>query len=227
MLVYKITNTVNGKVYIGVTIRTLKNRWTRHKSSAKTGSQHPIHKAIRKHGADKFTIEELCTVATVEELKQREQELIALFETYGNPAKGYNATRGGDGTWGKHHTPETRERIRGKLHQARTEGRFLNEAWLEACLQARKKQIGVPLSEQHRTSISNAMKGRKKNEGAGKQPIPVQQLTKEGQHVADFDSMADAARAMNTDTTTIMRCCQGKLKTVRGYVFRNNAKKDD
>jgi group I intron endonuclease len=220
MLVYKITNTVNGKAYIGVTIRTLHNRWTRHKSSAKTGSQHPIHKAIRKHGADKFITEELCTVTTIEDLKQREQELIALFETYGNPAKGYNATRGGDGTWGKQHTPETRERIRAGLHRARQEGRFLNEAWLEACQRARKKQIGIPLTTTHRSNISNALRGRKKNDGAGKQPISVDQYTTLGEYVRSFAGYGEAARAVGSNPSDIMRACQGKRKTVKGYKFK-------
>ena len=219
MLVYKITNLINQKAYIGVTIRTLHNRWIRHKSSAKTGSTSPIHHAIRKYGHEAFSIEELYTVDTIVELKAKEQELIALFETYGNKDKGYNATRGGDGTWGKVHGVDTIARIKASLATARAEGRFLNDEWLANCREARKKQIGVPLTDLHKTNISKALKGRKKPANAGKRPIPVQQFDKDGTWVADYNNMTEAARAINTDTTTIMRCCQGKSKTCRGFVF--------
>lgn len=219
MLVYKITNIVNNKLYIGVTVRTLHNRWIRHKSSATTGSMSPIHRAIRKYGDDKFIIEELCTVNTITELKDKECELIALFKTYGNPTVGYNATRGGDGTWGRMHSIITRQRIRIGQAIARAEGRWLGESHLVNIRKAREKQINVPLSKDHRANISKALKGRKKNEGAGKPMRPVIQSTKDGVIIIQYVSISAAARAMNTDSSTIMKCCQGKYKTVRGFIF--------
>lgn len=189
-------------------------------SSARTGSNSPIHKAMRKHGFDKFVIEEVCTVSTIEELKAKERELITLLNTYGNSQKGYNATRGGDGTWGRVHSELTRMRIRLGQQKARSEGRFLNDEWYQRCLEARQRQIGVPLSEEHKANISKALCGKKKNQLSGKQPKPVSKFDKQGKFIQSFLSMADAAKEMNTDTTSIMRCCQGKRKTVKGFVFR-------
>ena len=63
MLIYKITNLINNKCYIGQTIKTAEQRWKEHQSHA-FGS-HPndqnktLYKAIRKYGLENFTFEVL------------------------------------------------------------------------------------------------------------------------------------------------------------------------
>ena len=63
MLIYKITNIINNKSYIGQTIKTAEERWKEHKAHA-FGS-HPndqnktLYKAIRKYGVENFTFEVL------------------------------------------------------------------------------------------------------------------------------------------------------------------------
>ena len=54
MLIYAIRNTVNGKVYIGQTVRSLEQRWAQHVLLSRVRNM-PVCRAIRKHGADKFT----------------------------------------------------------------------------------------------------------------------------------------------------------------------------
>lgn len=49
MIIYKITNTVNGKVYVGLTTTTLCNRWCKHKQDSKTCNRHlPIYSKIKR-----------------------------------------------------------------------------------------------------------------------------------------------------------------------------------
>lgn len=48
MVVYKITNTFNDKIYIGVTRNKLKERWLKHLSACNCGNQSYLYKAIRK-----------------------------------------------------------------------------------------------------------------------------------------------------------------------------------
>lgn len=55
--VYKITNLINGRVYVGQTIRPLKKRWSQHVSDANVGKSMLISRAIRKYGSDGFSIE--------------------------------------------------------------------------------------------------------------------------------------------------------------------------
>lgn len=224
MFLYKITNNINGKIYFGVTVRTVENRWIRHKSSANTGSQLSLHRAMRKYGFDAFTITEIASFTNTSDMKQAEIQHIALFES-NDPTKGYNNTKGGDGTWGRTHTPDVRQRIKDGVGRAIREGRMFTEEWFEKMRADRATRRGVPLSEQHRSNISKALTGKQKNHNSGRQPIPVDQFTKTGEYVQTFACYGDAARSLNVDSTSIMRCCQGKQKSVKGYVFKYATKK--
>jgi group I intron endonuclease len=56
-LIYKITNTNNGKCYIGKTTKPIQTRWSEHKQNAMGGSKLAFHCAIREHGPDTFQVE--------------------------------------------------------------------------------------------------------------------------------------------------------------------------
>lgn len=85
--IYCVTCLVNGKQYIGQTILSVQTRWSRHIRNSKKNSDCKFHRAIRKHGADKFTVEELLAVSapTKKELKAQldslEIEYISRFNT--------------------------------------------------------------------------------------------------------------------------------------------------
>ena len=97
MIVYKITNIVNNKVYIGITSKTLHERWLQHVNAALSShSLYPFHKAIRKYKPISFVMEILEEVTTEEEAKQREQYWIDFYHSYIKFNLGYNATLGGD-----------------------------------------------------------------------------------------------------------------------------------
>lgn len=122
--IYIITNTVNGKQYVGQTIKTVAFRFGIHKSHARNGKKYAIHCAIRKYGEDNFIIEELENLDTYDQpiLDAREQHWVALYNTYN---RGYNMTIGGGGTtgvtgnpsWtkGKKRSNATKEKIRQTL----------------------------------------------------------------------------------------------------------------
>ena len=60
MIIYKITNKINNKVYIGLTTRTLKYRWSTHITESKNlNNQKHLYRAMRKYGIENFTIEEI------------------------------------------------------------------------------------------------------------------------------------------------------------------------
>lgn len=92
-VIYKITNLINGKIYIGQTIQNLKDRWYRHCGySGSEGEQNMvIKKAIHKYGKENFTIEELESCQAVD-LNEKERYWINYYNSY---KEGYNATKGG------------------------------------------------------------------------------------------------------------------------------------
>ena len=64
--IYKITNLINNKIYIGQTINPISQRWSAHKSHAKNGSTHKLGRAIRKYGEENFKIELISQYPTEE-----------------------------------------------------------------------------------------------------------------------------------------------------------------
>ena len=88
--VYKIINTQNDKVYIGVTRRTIEKRFNNH---IKTKPKYKLHHAIHKYGIDCFSVELLIDGLTRSEAMLKEQEFILLYDSYKN---GYNSTEGGE-----------------------------------------------------------------------------------------------------------------------------------
>lgn len=113
--IYCVTCLVNGKQYIGQTILSVQTRWSQHIRNAKKNSDCKFHRAIRKHGADKFTVEELLAVSapTKKELKAQLDSLeIEYISRFNTREKGYNSTDGGEGKLGSVISKETREKIR-------------------------------------------------------------------------------------------------------------------
>lgn len=92
--IYKITNTLNQKSYIGKTERTIAIRWQEHKRHYQSLPDIPLYKAFNKYGIENFIIEQIeqCDSNIINE---REQYWIKFYNTYQD---GYNATLGGDGS---------------------------------------------------------------------------------------------------------------------------------
>lgn len=96
--IYKVTNLINGKIYIGQTRQSIQTRWEQHRFSPYICH---FHQAIKKYGYENFKIEELCRLDLEEkELSKKLNELeikyIEKFDSYNN---GYNSTKGGEGNF--------------------------------------------------------------------------------------------------------------------------------
>ncbi len=94
MFIYKITNKINGKSYIGQTIRSIRERWENHKTTAKYLKRDTyLYKAIRKYGLENFTIEEIDGANSLSELNYK--EFIAIHKNNTLAPNGYNLKEGG------------------------------------------------------------------------------------------------------------------------------------
>lgn len=105
MFIYKITNLINNKIYIGKTKHLIYKRWRQHIES----SHNPkvaIHYAIRKYGENNFKINVIMKCRTFKELNENEKFYIRYYKSLKN---GYNLTEGGDGN--SNPTVETRNKV--------------------------------------------------------------------------------------------------------------------
>lgn len=94
--IYKISNDINDKLYVGKTLKTIEQRFLEHGQDAKRRDKEkrPLYNAINKYGLQHFKVE-LLEECPIENLSERERYWIAKLDTYHN---GYNATLGGDGS---------------------------------------------------------------------------------------------------------------------------------
>lgn len=94
MIVYKITNTQNSKIYIGVTRKTLQQRWNKHLYDCNHGSQNLLYRAMRKYGTINFIPEVIDdSASSLEELAELEKEYIEKYNTL-DSEYGYNSIEG-------------------------------------------------------------------------------------------------------------------------------------
>lgn len=110
--IYKISFP-NGKCYIGLTNRTIEQRWKNHNKSAKSGDIRCLYKALRKYNMiDVFQMIVIDTAETEKELCEKEIAHIEIHNSHYKRGYGYNMTDGGEGILGYSHTDETKEKLR-------------------------------------------------------------------------------------------------------------------
>lgn len=173
--IYLVKNSVNAKVYIGQTTTAVSYRWSSHLSHSREegGKKYPLYNAIRKHGADAFSVTVLTTARDRTTLDLKERILIRAYGSmYGH--RGYNCRAGGyaggrlteetkakigAGNKGKVRTPEFRERI-----SAVQRGRKQSEEWIANRFANAKGRKMPPRTAEHAQKIGQANRGRKQSE---------------------------------------------------------------
>ena len=91
MIIYKITNLINNKIYIGLTTTELKVRWNRH--CVKSDPRH-LYCSMRKYGIENFTIEQIDSADSIIKLGELERYYIEKYNSQ-DPNIGYNLSAGG------------------------------------------------------------------------------------------------------------------------------------
>lgn len=92
---YQITNTVNGKSYIGITKLSINERWQVHASNSRK-PKYPLHRAIAKYGSELFSIILLEENADRKYISNLEEPTIRRLKTHISE-NGYNVAKGGYG----------------------------------------------------------------------------------------------------------------------------------
>lgn len=166
MFIYKITNTKNGKVYIGKSQRNSdKHRFVKHLDALKYG-YHPnkhLLSAYRKYGQCVFEFE-IIERTTAGDINDREKFYILLHKSY-LPSYGYNKTMGGDGV---KPSPELSAKIKminkGRKHSQQSKDNMSKAhigqvAWNKGIKYPAGKL--PPRTKEHRENLSKALKERK------------------------------------------------------------------
>ena len=108
-IVYKITNKINNKIYIGCTTQGLNDRKREHYSRCfKVKYKSKLCDAMRKHGFDNFDFEIIEDCETTDQMFLKEIYYIGF---YNSKDSGYNLTIGGEGCLGYTHNEETRKKL--------------------------------------------------------------------------------------------------------------------
>ena len=199
-IIYKITNKINKKCYIGQSIYKFNERYPRsgngiervyklHLSLKQRGLKYNTHllNSIEKYGFEAFETIEMYDIAfSREELNIKEKHYIQLFNCYKD---GYNRTLGGDGKSGWIPSEETRKKI--LENRPNTKGK--NNPF-----------YGKTHTNEAKEKIRQSKLGRNNHNAKTIICITTGKI---------FDTVTDGAKYYNCYDTTIVRCCKGKLKS--------------
>lgn len=184
--VYKITNIVNNKIYIGETVMPLQRRFRSHLTAAFRPTSNTynyyFHKAIRKYGKENFVIEVLETVQgnfkkwVKRKIQRLECKYIQQYRS-NDPTIGYNSDSGGLG------------------------GRIPNE-------QTRKKEKMAKLKD---PNIKKRMAYARSFQDHKKSICQYNYYT--GELINRFESIKEASEKLHLDSSGIVKCCKHPAKS--------------
>jgi group I intron endonuclease len=205
-IIYKITNLINGKLYIGQTSKTLELRFRQHQVAAFTlNLKYPLYRAMRKYGIENFKIELVEEVAP-EQVNELERFYIKQYESFAPLGKGYNATRGGEGNILLDYD---------LIYQLWDEGKSIAE--ISTVTGANRYGIrGVLKALPTYNETESRVRGN--NYQHSLRLKPVYQYSPSGEFIAEFESASAASNALNIPVKSIFAaltyesalagCCQ-------------------
>ena len=202
--IYKITNIINQKIYIGKTVLTPEERFSQHLRDSKKENinNRPLYKAINKYGEENFLLEtiEECDYAILDERE------IYWINYYNSFHYGYNATIGGDGK---------QQYDYNQIFSLWQKG--LNSQKIKEIIGCSYDTITIALKQ---FNISTKEKQIRAGIDRAKQVAMLSKDTEEILHI--FSSMAEAARFINKPAgkVHIGDVCKGKRQTAYGYKWK-------
>lgn len=239
--VYKITNKINQKCYIGSSIRVNK-RWQQHINDANNPNNekynYPLYQAFRKYGIENFTFEVLKDdFQNEKEMQNFEKEMIIFFNSCGD--RGYNQSLETNNIGlASENLKKYLEKIKQKCAKVDANENIIEiyESYHDA---ARKNGLDA---DYRASSIRNVCKGKESSclgniyrdiddEGnivskpikpyKNKKPVIAINIEDPSTELI-FESVSEAARQLQADRQSIGKCIAGNTRytVVKGYIFR-------
>ena len=203
MIIYRITNKINGKPYIGQTTRTLEERIYEHRHCKTT----TLGKAIQKYGWENFTVEILEVCETLEQMNEREKFWIAKCNSIA--PNGYNLTEGGNNGL-------LSDEVCLKISVANTG----KKRSAETCKRISESKTGTKMPEKTRALMSAMRKGKPKSDEARANMKLAQAKNRKCVRCIEtgevFESIKMAAERYAIGSGEISSVCNGKRNTAAG-----------
>ncbi len=139
--IYKITNKINKKIYIGQTKKTIEERFQEHLKKAKIHTNRYLYDAMNKYGYHNFIVSQI-EQCDDSKLDEREIYWIAFYHS-NNKEYGYNMTIGGGGgdTWNKNPHKEITSKKISEANKGRQMTPEHSKKFIEAAKKANTIQI--------------------------------------------------------------------------------------
>lgn len=211
--IYKITNQINGKCYIGQSINILQ-RWKQHRTNAAVRTE-ALYLAFQKYGIENFSFE-ILEECSEEELDQKEQYYISYFNSYKN---GYNMTQGGQ---------NNKEFYSSEIFKLWDEGKTIFE--ISSILGISRSTIYSRLNNysNYRKEESNKRGGKKSYQTMilngtlpqHMQPKQICQYDIWGNKIREWPSAHQIERELGIDNSLIGRVIKGEYKQAGGYQWK-------
>lgn len=182
---YKLTNKINNKVYIGQTIN-INKRFSSHKSSIENNKPtQVIHRAIIFYGKENFDWNIIATCRSLDDANSLEEILIIQYQSHISMGRGYNVSLGGKNA---SKSEEFKKQISSKLkgHPVSQETRNLIS----------KSNMGRIITQEHRKKISDGSKGRTNTEESKQKQSLLMKNPKINKGLEKLKQISDSHKGM-------------------------------
>lgn len=207
--IYKITNNITKKVYIGKTLYTIEHRWNQHCYNSKKDSYKniPLYKSMNKYGIENFSVCEIEEVFDEQILSEREKFWIQYYDSYKN---GYNATLGGDGSLLYDYD---------KIWELWEKGLTIKE--ISQQIQCNDFVVRTVLSLHQISTEERKQRSQSKLEQShNPYRRKIYQIDPKTQEIiAEYESLTAAAKAVSCHSTDLSRACKNQ-KLWRGFYWK-------
>ena len=220
--IYLIRNKVNGKCYVGQTIKKrVEQRWSEHRRRP----QGCLKDAFKKHGFENFEFSAICEIPQADGWREAldVREINEIKDRNTLAPNGYNIEHGGNKN--KIVQPETRKKI--------SEGNTGKKRTIETCAKISEKTRGLKRTDETRERIRNSRIGKKATEETkaklsksrtgenNSNAKIVEQWSKDRQTLIEVHtSLEGASVKVGANASNISMCCSGKRKSAGGFYWK-------
>ena len=214
--IYKVTDLINGKIYIGQTNKYHERRLQHERCSPNEDCD--FHRAIQEHGKENFRWEVICTTTSKEEANELEKRYIAEYNTY---REGYNMTKGGIGASMWNARPVVCLDLDGtfvKRYDSANEAEHTDGYWnvVQCCRGNLRQSCGKQFMFEDEY-LANGPKVYEKPKSASVKAIV--QCDLDGNLIERFDSVVHAAEKTGVRRSTISGAITGTYKNAGGFIW--------